>query len=907
MVFFERQSYAAIVMGASMKRWLGAGGALLLTAALAVSVPAAAREPAGPRIVRERGTAAPSFVTGLRTAPRPGDAASAARAHLASNRARYHISDPARDLDVLRIHRTAASETVRFRQLHRGVQVFGAQYLVHMRSGGDGRSVTAVNGHFFTELTTSTEPRVSQQAAARLARAGTRAVRIDRVDSHGPTVLPYGEGVLTYHFTVWGERFGAPVRQEVFVGARAGGIVLSYNNLQADGPVTGSGTTSHSATVPLEVFQRGTSFEMRDQSRSMFVTEGEGEIRTHDAEGADANLFVPGDSNLATSATSSFGGANTSSGAVDAHWGAGQVFEFYEDLGRNSIDDAGMDIVSVVNAGDTGGAPLFNAFWNGEYMTYGNPDPSQLHPFSADLDVVGHELTHGVTQFSDANLVYLHQSGAMNEAYSDYFGNAIDVTVSGTPMTDPEAGFIGEDLCKVAQPTNWDCPLRDLNDGTTTDDFVGFLIDFDNGGVHLNSTIYGGALWDLRESAQLGPSTADDLVYRQLTEFLTPLDDFTDGRHAMLAAADAMGLTQAQKDAVSAAFDAKGIVDGWDTGGANDADVVMSNVAPIGNFFSPPQVSGGRFTIASYSDLTDLCCAPEQIFVGNLDGTGLQEVGDTGPDTFNDELPDLSGRRAVWSHLFVDGNGFNFDVQTRKLGGNLKVIGKGPGFQWFPSIDGDLVAWEDQRSQTDIRARFLGEKVKKVTDTPGEEFNPQASGNTVAWWDLGNFSRSPRIGLKNLKTGDKATIKVKSDAAFLGPPALSDKFVFWFQDKNSDGFGSIMRAKLNGKKKKVVVGEGDPLAPIWVGATPGFLPTVSANDDFVTYADEFGYATGQLSIGRDVWLVKASGGTPKLMTCNASDQAYPSIGNDKTVAWLDGILGRTDLLTRDQSVAGCPI
>lgn len=888
-----------------LRRSLAACAALLLIAALAAGVPAAARA-SGPHIVTARGTAAPRFVTGLHSPPKAGSAASVARAHLASNAGRYHVADPDGHLGLLSIDGDGSSETVRFRQLYRGVEVFGAQYLVHMKLGSEGRSVSAVNGHYFTELTTSTKPRVSQVAALRLARASMRTTRIGRVDSHGLTVLPNGSGVLAYHFTVWGRRFNLPVRQEVFIGARAGGVVLTYNNLQADGPVTGSGVNSHGGNVPLEVFQRGSTFEMRDQSRSMFVVPHEGEIRTHDAEGTDGDLFVPADSNLATSPSSTFSGTNTTSGAVDAHWGAGEVFEFYKGLGRNSIDDEGMSIVSVVNAGDIGGAPLFNAFWNGSYMTYGNPDPTQLHPFSADLDVVGHELTHGVTQFS-ANLVYLNQSGAMNEAYSDYFGNAIDVTVSGTPMSDPEAGFIGEDLCKVPQPDNWACPLRDLNDGTTTDDFIGFLVDFDNGGVHLNSTIYGGALWDLRESPELGQATADDLVYKQLTEFLTPLDDFTDGRNAMLAAADDMGLNQGQKNAVAAAFDAKGIIEGWDTGATNDADLVLENVAPLGFSFSPPQVSGNRFVIANYDDLTELCCAPEQIYVGNLDGTVLQEVGDSqDPNTFNDELPDLAGRRAVWSHLFVDVNGFNFDLQSRQLGGSIRKIARGNGFQWFPSIDNDLVAWENQTNQTDIRARFLGHKVKKVTGTPGEEFLPQASGNTVAWWNLGDFTRAPRIGIKNLKTGDKSTIKVKSDAAFLGPPGLSDKFVFWFQDKNGDGSGSIMRANLKGKRKRTLVAEGTAVSPVWVGMTPP--PAPSANNRFVTYHDEFGYAVPQPNndlVGRDVWLVPASGGAPKFMTCNAGDQAYPSIGNGSTVAWLDAVLGRTDLMTSNETGAGC--
>ena len=136
-------------------------------------------------------------------------------------------------------------------------------------------------------------------------------------------------------------------------------------------------------------------------------------------------------------------------------------------------------------------------------MVYGNPEPNpitrEVYPFSADLDVVAHELTHGVIDHS-ADLVYLNQSGAMNEAYADYFGNAVDVTVSGTPMGDPDAGEIAEDLCRVPNPDNWDCPLRDLNDGrdhTTTSVSISWTSTTEAFTSTRRSSL--GALWDIRE------------------------------------------------------------------------------------------------------------------------------------------------------------------------------------------------------------------------------------------------------------------------------------------------------------------------------------------------------------------------------------------------------------------------
>lgn len=138
-----------------------------------------------------------------------------------------------------------------------------------------------------------------------------------------------------------------------------------------------------------------------------------------------------------------------------------------------------------------------------------------------------------------ANLVYAGQSGALNEAVADYFGNAIEADVHGIPTTDPDSGLVGERLCRTKSPR--ECALRDLSDGrTTTGSFLGLDFAHDNGGVHLNSTIFGGALWDARR--ELGADLTDRIVYKALTEYLTPLDGFTEGRAAVLAAAKDLGV-----------------------------------------------------------------------------------------------------------------------------------------------------------------------------------------------------------------------------------------------------------------------------------------------------------------------------------------------------------------------------
>lgn len=108
-------------------------------------------------------------------------------------------------------------------------------------------------------------------------------------------------------------------------------------------------------------------------------------------------------------------------------------------------------LVGITNYGQ----PYVNAFWDGQKMVYGSGD-AEYRPLSAGMDVVGHEMTHGVIEHS-ANLVYAGQSGAMNEAIADYFGNAIEADVYGIPEADPDGGLIGERLCRTKTPATVRC------------------------------------------------------------------------------------------------------------------------------------------------------------------------------------------------------------------------------------------------------------------------------------------------------------------------------------------------------------------------------------------------------------------------------------------------------------------
>src|SRR3989304_941497 len=105
----------------------------------------------------------------------------------------------------------------------------------------------------------------------------------------------------------------------------------------------------------------------------------------------------------------------------EAYAGAGVTYDLFKKVfGRNSIDDRGMRLDSTVHYGKD----YDNAFWNGQQMVYGDGDGELFNGFTIAIDVIAHELTHGVTQY-EAGLEYQDQAGAMNESLSDVFGSLV--------------------------------------------------------------------------------------------------------------------------------------------------------------------------------------------------------------------------------------------------------------------------------------------------------------------------------------------------------------------------------------------------------------------------------------------------------------------------------------------------
>lgn len=217
------------------------------------------------------------------------------------------------------------------------------------------------------------------------------------------------------------------------------------------------------------------------------------------------------------------GNPPTGDQAVDeAYDYSGNTYDFYAQLfNRNSLDDKGMTLLSTVHVTDNNGDPLDNAFWNGRQMAYGDGDGIVFQRFTQSLDVVAHELTHGVQSFT-SNLTYQGQSGALNEHFSDVFGILVRQWINGETVEAATAAanwVIGREIITPA-PTRRG--IRDMehpgtayrndpdigNDPQPADMAGLYIGSADSGGVHINSGIpnrafvltaqaIGGNAWDV--------------------------------------------------------------------------------------------------------------------------------------------------------------------------------------------------------------------------------------------------------------------------------------------------------------------------------------------------------------------------------------------------------------------------
>jgi Zn-dependent metalloprotease len=304
------------------------------------------------------------------------------------------------------------------------------------------------------------------------------------------------------------------------------------------------------------------------------------------ADGKQRNVYTANNgSSLPGTLMRAEGDPPTGDLAVDeAYDGSGATYDLFKhEYERDSIDGGGMRLDSTVHYQ----VGYDNAFWNGRQMVYGDgdediPEAQRIfNRFTIALDIIGHELTHGVTQF-EAGLVYRDQSGALNESFSDVFGSLVKQRLRGQ-TADQADWIIGEGLftpnvngvgirSMKAPGTAYDDPVLGSDPQPAhMSDYKN--VDYDNGGVHINSGIPNHAFYaTAMELGGFAWEKAGRIWYVTLRDRLSSTSVFAEAaQQTYLVAASLYGSGSLEQQAVKAGWNAVGIqIDEADNGGGED-------------------------------------------------------------------------------------------------------------------------------------------------------------------------------------------------------------------------------------------------------------------------------------------------------------------------------------------------
>lgn len=386
---------------------------------------------------------------------------------------------------------------VRFSQMQDGLPVFGADLIVHLAKDG---AVSSVNGYIVPDaISVSTKPALSDKQAAEIA---IKQLGVSDGFISESSLVVFNAGLITEQpsSTVLAYRLRADsesqphLAQWVFVDANTGEVRFAYAGV-TDGRNRQTYNMKHLTNYRKAILVRSETTPPVTTASNCTVT--------------DIN---------------------------NAHDYAGNTYDFYfTRFGRNSYDNRGGTLKSYVCYGMN----YQNAFWDGTRMTYGNG-------FAAADDVVAHELTHGVTENS-SRLVYSNQSGALNESFSDIFGEAVDLTNTGGNDGNGVRWDMGEDIPGIGAIRDMLDPTRFGDPDKTTSSYY-YCGTGDYGGVHTNSGVpnkafalmVDGGTFNGYSVDAIGMDAAAAIEYRTNNTILTSSSKFYDNYTGLINSCGAL-------------------------------------------------------------------------------------------------------------------------------------------------------------------------------------------------------------------------------------------------------------------------------------------------------------------------------------------------------------------------------
>lgn len=500
----------------------------------------------------------------LAVAPTQEDEARAAIEFIDANAPLFLLDDPAQELTLEDVQADAlGGHHYRYQQHVNGVPLRGAELLAHFNAGGE---MYALTTQTVATPDIGTTPTLTLPDAAWIAGDLVNATGIEQqasLEIH--RIDDAWRLVYAVHSMVGG------INRWLTVIDAGDGAVLRHFLDHRDSSTGASGVDLAGNTRTFTAWKHNGLHYLVDATlpmRSAHEDPLSGPKARGDTHVVDV---LNGDGNTQANISSNSANSGWDPAGVSAIANSQVAYRYFRDVhARDSFDDAKGSVLTAVHYGED----YDNAFWNGTWMVFGDGG-RRFHNLVACVDVVAHEMTHGVIDHA-ANLAYENESGALNESFADVFGVLAANDGNWT---------VGEGCVKVAPGFMRSLSNPHASRGWQPAHYAEYVErpnteDGDWGGVHKNSGIPNRAAYLLMEGLDaeglgmsIGRERAARLYYHALTSYLLAHSEFIDLRRALLLAADYLHPGDAAvRGAVVAAFDAVGIVEGQDATQSGDGD-----------------------------------------------------------------------------------------------------------------------------------------------------------------------------------------------------------------------------------------------------------------------------------------------------------------------------------------------
>jgi thermolysin len=465
-------------------------------------------------------------------------------------------------------------------QFYRGVRVWGADVSRQLSAG----QTISVFGVLYDGIDIDTVPQLGADQA-KAAIETIAGARLGEARLPELVVLPMSDGnrfALAYTERVLSAR-GLYI---YFIDARTGALLFELNDMKTQASAVGRGVGVLGDEKKISTRTDAGGFQTWDELRPP-------DVRTYDMKGnlALTEAFLNGQAPLPFSELARDSDNTWSDGAVvDAHVYSGWTYDYYfKRHNRQGLDNRNIRIVTLVHpvrrqdvfsqSDEIIGTYYINAFYAGfGILVYGEGlpagvtlvDGSTVDFLAGGIDVVAHELTHGVTEFS-SNLIYQNESGALNESFSDMMGTSVEFFFQPVGSAQRQADYLlAEDVWRPSGLRSMSNPLSLGDPDHYSRRFTGTE---DNGGVHINCGISNQAFYLAIEGganrtsglAVTGVGGAnreqiEKVFYRAFTQMLPANANFSTARAATIQSArDLYGAGGAVERAVIQAWTAVGV------------------------------------------------------------------------------------------------------------------------------------------------------------------------------------------------------------------------------------------------------------------------------------------------------------------------------------------------------------